>query len=121
MADELNFYDAQGMAVCYVDDGEHLYAFTGEAIAYLEGDRVYSYSGRFLGWFEDGWLFDQENRPLFHSEEAVGGPLKPLRELRPMKELRGLRPLKGLREMPSLRPLRGGSWSPLKLNDWLEE
>ncbi|HCP31946.1 TPA: hypothetical protein DIT45_01645 [Candidatus Acetothermia bacterium] len=52
---EIDFYDHSGSSVAYTQDGIHIYTFSGEPVAYLDGDSVYSFSGEHLGWFEDGF------------------------------------------------------------------
>lgn len=121
MPDDLIFHDSQGAPICYLDAGENVYTFSGEPVAYVMGKQVYTFAGRFLGWLEHGWLSDRENRPLFYSEEAVGGPSKPARKMHPMRSARKLRPIKGLRERIPLRPMRKSGWSGLNLEGWLAQ
>lgn len=113
---DLTFYNYTGRPVAYTDDGEHIYLFSGEPVAYIHGDSVYSYSGMHLGWFAHGWIIDHDGDAVFFSEGAVGGPLKPIRQLKPLKSLRQLRPLKGPRGLKPLKPSPRVSWS-----EWSEE
>ena len=41
----MTFYDINGRAVAYRDDGESIYLFTGEPVAYIYGNLVYTYNG----------------------------------------------------------------------------
>lgn len=109
----IDFYDSQGNPVAYSDDGEHVYTFGGEPVAYLHDGSVYSFAGRHLGRFADGLVRDNDGHAVFFSERARGGPMKPLRRLKPLKTLKQLRPLKGLREMRPLRAFDSMSWSRL--------
>ena len=52
-------YDISGRAVAYCDDGAHIFLFSGKPLAYLTGRSVYSFQGRHLGWFGDGWVRDR--------------------------------------------------------------
>lgn len=108
------FYDFHGKATAYTEDDVHLYLFTGEPVAYFEGNAVYGYNGRQFGWFENGWIRDLKGHCVFFSENATGsGPVKPLKQLKPLKSLKQLRPLKALRELKHLKPLNSLSWSQL--------
>lgn len=108
------FYDNHGRPTAYTEDDEHIYLFTGEPVAYLHTDAVYSYSGKQLGWFRDGWIRDLNGNCVFFTENTTGsGPLKPLKQLKPLKSLKRLKPLKALRELKRLRPLNRLSWSKL--------
>lgn len=107
------FYDCHGRPTAYTEDGTHIYLFTGEPVAYFDGDAVYGFNGKHLGWFSDGWIRDLHGCCVFYSENATGsGPLKPLKQLCPLKGLKQFRPLKSLRELRHLRPFDSLSWSP---------
>lgn len=109
----MEFFDKSGRPVVYCADGEHLFLWSGKPVAYLSSGRVYSFSGRILGWFEDGWLYDLRNRPALFSKDAVGGPMKPLRRMTPMKAMRSMLPMKSMKSMTPLRPVKSMSWSPV--------
>ena len=55
---EIDFYDHDGQPIAYTQDRVHIYTFSGDPVAYLDGDSVYSFSGKHLGWFVDGWIRD---------------------------------------------------------------
>jgi hypothetical protein len=110
---EFTFYDSNGKPIAYTQDGVHIYLFSGEPVAYLAGTSVYSFSGKHLGRFENGWIRDNNGECVFFTKDARGGPLKPLKQLKPLKSLKQLKPLKGLKELKPLRPLKSLSWSRL--------
>lgn len=112
MSNNITFYNSYGAPIAYLDsDGVHIFGFDGTPLGYLKNEKVYNFEGRFLGWFENGWLYDLTNSPTFFTEEAKGGPLKPLKQLKPLKGLKQLKPLKGLKELTPLKPLRSLNWS----------
>ena len=47
----LTFYDSSGKPVAYTEDGTHIYLFSGEPVAYLDNESVYSFSGKHLVQF----------------------------------------------------------------------
>lgn len=106
----MDFYGRDGSAVAYLSEEGTIFTFSGKPVAYLVGNSIYAFSGRFLGWLENGWLYDRDNRPSLFSQSAQGGPLKPLRALKPLKGLRELKPLRGSRELKPLKPLRSIDW-----------
>ena len=107
----MEFFDRTGTAVCHSPDGEHLYLWAGKPVAYIQDGRVYSFSGRLLGWFENGWLYDRANCPALFLPEAEGGPIKPVRKVKPVKGVRQVRPVKGVRQVTPVRPTRSLTWS----------
>jgi hypothetical protein len=109
---ELTFYDVTGDAVAYCDDKRHLYAFSGAALAYLDGDSVYSFDGRHLGWWSRGWVCDHHGASVFFTEAAdSNGPQLPARRARPSKALKMMPPLPQYQRARPVRMVNGASWS----------
>ena len=109
----MEFHTRAGDALCYLEDGGNLYLWNGKPAGYLVDDKVYSFSGCQLGWFENGWLYDRSNRPALYSARASGGPVKPVRKIKPVKSVRQVRPVKSVRQVGLVRPARSLSWSPV--------
>jgi|ERR1700736_4321510 hypothetical protein len=107
----MEFFDREGSAIAYSLDGKHIYDWDGKPSAFIRSNKVYNYSGRFIAWLSNGWIWDRSGYAVLFSQEATGGPLKPLKHLKPLKGLRELRPLKGLAELPPPRPLFTLEWS----------
>jgi 4-fold beta-flower domain-containing protein len=116
----LTFYDSRGIPVAYTSDDEHIYTFTGKPVAYLHQGSVYSYAGRHLGRFINGWIRDNRGDAVFYTNVARGGPLKPLKKIKPIKSVRQLRPLKAIRQLRPIRPLNSLSWSGLSGRPFFE-
>src|SRR5437870_4356594 len=63
------FYDSSGHAVAYIDDdGESIYLWNGQPVAWVDGDSIYSYSGHYLGWLQNGWVWDLTGRAVFFTD-----------------------------------------------------
>lgn len=108
----MEFHSRTGDACCYLHDGEHVYLWNGKPVGYLVDGKVYSFTGRQLGWFDNGWLYDRLNRPALFSADASGGPVKPVRKVKPVKGVRQVRPVRSVRQVGLVRPVRSLSWSP---------
>lgn len=105
------FYNKNGKPVVYVI-GEDIYSFDGVPLAYLnEGSFIYSYSGKHLGWFDNGWIIDLKGTYVFFSDGASGGPIQPLKQILPVRNVRGIKPIKSIREMRNLKPVKTNTWS----------
>ena len=107
------FYDQAGAPVVYTEDGEHLYSFSGEPVGYYSGDSVHSFSGKHLGWCDDGWMRDHAGNAALFTEDASGGPIKPIKQIRPIKGIKQIKPIKGVREIVPIRPIKSLGWSSL--------
>jgi hypothetical protein len=77
------FYDKTGAPTVYSLTGSELYYFSGDPVGYVDGDSVYSFAGKHLGWFIDGWIRDHLGEPVFFSARADGFPLRPLPQPEP--------------------------------------
>jgi hypothetical protein len=107
------FYDSKGEPIAYTEDRVHIYLFSGEPVAYLSGDSVYSFSGIHLGWFEDGWIRDNNGDCVFFTDQAKGGPMKPPKALKSLKSLQPPKPLKSPKKPKPQQPRKSRSWSEL--------
>lgn len=108
---DIVFYDRNGRATAYSQDGEHIYLYSGRPVAYLRDDSVFAYSGRHLGWFQDGWIRDHKGNTVFFTNGASGGPTKPTKQVRPVKSVKSLRPMKSLRQMKPAHSIKRRAWS----------
>jgi hypothetical protein len=110
----LAFYDQYEDPIAYVEESSQaIYTFPGEPVAWIHDEGVYAYSGQFLGWFRNGWIWDHQGLAVFFSENSTGGPVRPVRGVRPVRDVRQVRPVKGVREVRPVRPAPQLDWSNL--------
>ena len=111
----MTFYNSSGRAVAYLhDDGEHIYLFSGQPVAYLSNDAVYAFNGTQLGWFENGWIRDLTGKCVFFTETSTGsGPIKPVKHVKPVKGVKHVRPLKCVKHARHAKAAKSLSWSQL--------
>jgi hypothetical protein len=111
---QINFYDKTGKPTAYTEDRIHIYLFSGEAVGYLDGDSVFSYTGVHLGWFEDDWIRDHSgNCAFFTDETSGGGPVRPSRGTKPLKSVKSAKPAKGVKQVKPAKPGKSLFWSRL--------
>ena len=116
-AREISLYDDAGEAVAYIDtdDEMNIYLWKGEPVAYLDGQSIYGFNGKHLGWFKEGIIWD-------HGGYAVGfieGAVNKLTKLERLKGLQKLTPLKSLQQLEPLEPLHKSQWARLPLEIFL--
>ena len=90
-AREISLFDSTGEAVAYIDTDSDLniYLWAGKPVAYLDGNSMYGFNGKHLGWFKEGIVMD-------HQGYAVGfveGAVTKLTKLERLKSLQQLSPL----------------------------
>lgn len=111
--EQITFYNNLGKPIAYTQDGTHIYLFNGKPVAYLSQESVYSYSGKHLGRYEDGWIRDNKGQCVFFTGEATGGPMQPMKQMVPMKSIKQMKPMKSMKQMRPARPMKSSSWSEL--------
>lgn len=90
----LEFYDRHGQARLYTEDGETLYTWDGDPVAYLFGDDIYLFDGEHFGRFKHGWILDDEGYHVLFSKDAMDGPLMPMMRPKPFKQMQKPKPFK---------------------------
>ncbi len=110
---ELTYYDSSGKPIAYTEDNTHIYLFSGEPVAYIDNGSVYSFSGRHLGRFENGWIRDNDGRCVFFTEQATGGPMKPIKMMKPMKMMKQMKMMKMTKQMKPMKTVDFLLWSEL--------
>jgi len=116
----ITFFDRRGAPIAYTDDDQYIYYFNGKPVAHIDGNSIYSFSGRHLGWYIDGWIIDHIGGHVLFTVNASGGPLTPLPALEPLPALPALSPLPALPQLPPLEPLRRLAWSEISGKQFFE-
>lgn len=104
-----DLYSSTSQATAYIDwnDGMTIFMWGGQPVAYLYSTgatgswQVFSFSGSFLGWFEQEILWDRNGDAVLATAAALMGPVRPA----PVRGIKGLKPLKGIRSLVPLKPL----------------
>lgn len=107
----LDFYNQHGEAVAYTDDGTHIYSWSGQPLAYISSNNIYSFAGKFRGWFEDGWIRDVNGDAMLFTPNARGGPIKPFLQFQQFKGFKEFLPFKGFAEFAPFKPFYSLRWS----------
>ncbi len=107
------FYDAEGTPVAYCDDGESIYLYSGEPVAYVSDDSVYTFGGRHIGFIEDGWVRDHSGMRVFCTEHSKGGPARPVCRVQPVRRVGNSRPAKKIRRSLPNKAMCQRGWSSL--------
>jgi len=106
---DIELFDSGGNAVAYISPENEMtiYLWSGTPCAYLHDDSIYGFTGKDLGWFQDGVVYDHGGRVIAATAENFREPVKAA----PAKGLKELRPLKGLKALKPLKPLFVKTWS----------
>ena len=111
-------YDESGCAAAILDEF-CLRNAGGSTVGWVFGVSVFSLKGEHIGWFEDGVLYDVENKVLGFIPSAKGLTRKPVLVPAPVMPPFTKRPCAPTLRGRSIR-LRGSGWSTACLADYLE-
>ena len=111
--DYITFYNRYGKPIAYLSerDKETIYMFNGKPVAWIDNDCIYSFKGKHLGWYEHGWIYDQQGYCVFFTDEAKGGPVKPIKQIKPIRNISSIRPIKGIKEIKPIKQVKKLSWA----------
>lgn len=109
----LDFYNQSGSPYAYSDDGQTIYTFSGIPIAHIDGDSIYGFGGQHVGYFHNGAILGPQGNTLLFTDDATGGPMKPMKQMKPMKGMKQMLPMKGMKQMKPMKPMFSMGWSQL--------
>lgn len=114
------FYDSSGTAIAFSNDDRNVFLYDGTPVANIQGNAVYTYTGTFLGWFEEGWLIDVYGRYAFFTDEVTGGPVPPIPQVAPVPPVPPVLPIQAVGPVAPVRPLPGLIWSDLTVEEYFD-
>ena len=99
---ETTLYDKHGEPTAYIAaDKTTIYLWSGKAAAYIDGDKLYGFNGRHLGWTKTGVIYTQSGgRVGFRSDKCPAA-----RRTSPVKCIKQEKRAKNLRHIAKIRPI----------------
>ncbi|MFZ4263238.1 4-fold beta flower protein [Sphingobacterium sp. HJSM2_6] len=120
-AQQLSLYNKNGEPTAYIDfdrDGT-LFNWNGTPMAFLKTDgednQVIGFNGRFLGWYEEGVLYDKQGRVIGQSKEHYFGVTR----IEPIKSIQQIIPIKPIVIHIEFKPIFFNIWSSTSLGEFL--
>jgi len=110
--DDIDLFDGRRQAVAYIasDADLTIYLWSGKPVAYfLEGEDIYGFNGKHLGWFLHGVVYDPDGHIVAAVPEAFKSPVAPP----PFKAFKQFRPFKAFKEFKPFRPFLSKTWSSM--------
>ncbi|MFX1500268.1 MAG: 4-fold beta flower protein [Promethearchaeota archaeon] len=117
----LIFYNKTGTPIAYSDNKVNVFYFTGKAIAYIHQDSIYSYEGKHLGFFKDGWIRDNQGKCVLFTLNAKNGPKKRIKDISPVKSQKSDIPDMKSRENIKIRLIEKQEWSELISKEFFKQ
>ncbi len=110
-ADEISLFDNNNNAVAYiaVDDDLTIYLWEGKPVAYLDGENVYGFNGKHLGWFIKGVIFDHDGDAVCAIKSRVSG----YTSYEGYKSYKSYKPYKSYKEYAPYKPYFSNNFSAI--------
>lgn len=119
---DTTLYNNTGRAVAYVEDNQHIFLFNGTVAGHIDGNSIFSYSGKHLGWYENGWVRDNSGNCVFFTEDVTGsGPVKPVKSIKPVKSVKQIKPVKGVKQIRPIKAVAVLGWSNLSGEQFFQQ
>ncbi len=89
-------YDESGRAYAWLDEPTgRIFSLRGKNIAFIDGDSVYAWSGRHIGWWGDGHIRDRSGAvAVFTAGAASLGVVKPVTAVKPVQPVKAVSPVR---------------------------
>lgn len=84
--------------------------FNGDPVAYIYDSSIYSFKGKHLGWYENGWIYDNDGYAIFFTENASGGLVKPVKKVTPVRCTTKNKPIKNVKQIKPIKPIKKLNW-----------
>jgi len=113
-------YDQYGRCVGWLDDEESVIDPLGRHLAFVDEGAVFTYEGKYLGTFDEGYFRDDNGDAVAFIESAERGPLTPLPNLPPLPPMAEIPPLRPITPVPPIPPLPRLSWSGEAWDEYMQ-
>lgn len=118
---QITLFDKEGEPRAYIDYDQEatIFMWDGTPVAFVEKDGdelcIFGFNGDFLGWYEDGLVYDKKG----YMVGAREGALNMFTKMEKMKGFQKLAPLKPITPITPFQPILSHSWSSISLTEFL--
>lgn len=120
-AQQISLFDIEGEARAYIDYEKDttIFMWDGTPVAFIEKDHnklcVFGYNGSFLGWFEDGIIYDKKG----YIVGAKKGAVNRITKMERIKGMQKMIPMRPMTPMTPMQAMRKSTWSKTSLTEYL--
>ena len=115
---EITIYDKKGNPCAYIatDEGNTIYLFNGQPVAYIDGENIYGFKGKHLGWFKRRAMYDRNGLRIGYT--TISCPSST--QVEPKKSAKKVKPVKSAKKVAPAQPDFQLSKSENNLSDFLQ-
>ena len=120
-AQQISLYDSDGEARAYIDYGKEatIFMWDGTPAAFIKKDGrdlcVFGFNGSFLGWYEEGIIYDKKG----YAVGARKGAVNMVTKIERVKGVQRITPIRPITPITPIQPIWKGSWSNTSLTEFL--
>jgi hypothetical protein len=120
-AQQVSLYGSDGEATAYIDYNKEatIFLWDGTPVAFITSDRidicVFGFNGRFLGWYDNGILYDKNGYAVGARKDATNMVTK----LERIKGIQKITPIRPILPMTPIKPMWKNYWSNTSLLEFL--
>ena len=121
LGQEVTLFDSDGSARAYIDYSQEatIFLWDGTPVAFLKNDGrnmcVFGFNGNFLGWYEDGVIFDIKGNAV----GARKGAVSMITKIEPIKGIQKITPIRPITSITPIKPIFSNRWSSSSLTELL--
>lgn len=112
-----DLYGRDGRPTHYVNNDGTLYTWGGSPIGFVNGEEIYTSSGRHVGRLSNGWMRDRSENAVAFTAGASGGPIPPVPAVPPVKSIPSIPPIRGIPQIPPIPAIPTFGWSAYSIAD----
>jgi hypothetical protein len=120
-AQEVSLYDSDGEAIAYIDYDEDatIFMWDGTPVAFIEKDDddlcVFGFNGSFLGWYDNGIIYDKNG----YAAGARKGAVNMVTKIERIKGIQKITPIRPITPITPIQPIFKSHWSNISLTEFL--
>ena len=118
---QISLFDSEGEAKAYIDFDKDatIYMWDGYPVAFLDyaGSDicVFGFNGSFMGWYEDGIIYDKKGYVV----AVKKGATYMMTKIERIKGIQKITPMHPMKSMKPMKPMFQKSWSSTSLSEFL--
>lgn len=118
---QISLFDSEGEATAYIDYDKDatVFLWDGTPVAFIDKDGrdlcVFGFNGKFLGWYEDGVIYDKSG----YAVGAKKGAVQMMTKIERIKGIQKIIPIRPITPITPISPIFKNTWSKTPLNVFL--
>lgn len=120
-AQQISLFNSGGDPLAYIDYDQQatIYMWDGKPVAFIEQEGndacVIGFNGNFLGWYENGVIYDKKG----YAVGARDGAANMITKIEPMKGMQKITPIRPVTPISPLQPIWKIGWGKTSLTAFL--